>query len=419
LPWQNYRPEKVSQFLRRIWPIIVGVLLLGHTAAPARPYLRVCKKGVIFYYFSSREHSQPQETGLNTTARRPLRPQPLTVTTPMEMAALIPNPDQRHNLRPWVIKAVTRMESKFSTKASSPQGAQDLMHLRLGKTNDLQIVNPGDLTENIWMGTRYLGRLWGKFESRALEAYNGGSQRVHRPLDLSPVRETRALVRDVCNNFLKYTQEQHPELGQGQPGYRFTGSNQLGYSFPVAPPFSFRDTWGEYRSGGRYHHAVDIFAPEGTPVYAITAGVIHQLAIWRGAGITLLMRGQDGKGYGYMHLQRYAAGIFAGRTVKPGELIAYVGRTGIQRDAAHLHLQVYADHHFCRDDLVNPYGLLVQLCNGLGVTDLFHQRIAGLQVPVGESRNFRTEVISGVVIQRGRGSQRRAGDYSTRLTNKF
>lgn len=315
------------------------------------------------------------------------------------------------------------MESKFNTKASSPQGAQDLMHLRLGKANDLQIVNPGDLTENIWMGPRYLGRLWGKFverQSLALEAYNAGRQRVHRHPDLSPIRETRALVRDVCNNFLKYAQEQHPELGQGQPGsYRLTGSNQFGYSFPVAPPFSYRDTWGEYRGGGRYHHAVDIFAPEGTPVYAITAGVIHKLAIWPGAGITLLLRGQDGKGYGYMHLLRYAAGIGEGQTVIPGELIAYVGRTGIQRDAAHLHLQVYADHHFCRDNLVNPYGLLVQLCNGVGVTDLFHQRIARRQVPEGESRNFRTEIISGVVIQRGRGSQPGARDYSTRLTNKF
>jgi murein DD-endopeptidase MepM/ murein hydrolase activator NlpD len=333
------------------------------------------------------------------------------------MAVLVPNVDHHHNLQPLIIKAVTRMESAVNTKASSPQGAPDLMRLRLGKGKDLQIVNPGNLTENIWMGTRYLGRLWGKFvdpQFLALEAYYPGSQPVPRHPDLFLLRETQALVRDVCNNFLQYTQEQHPDLGQGQPGsYRLTGSNQFGYSFPVAPPFSFRDTWGEYRDGGRYHQAVDIFAPEGTPVYAITAGVIHQLAIWRGAGITLLLRGQDGKGYGYMHLQGYAPGIAEGKTVKPGELIAYVGTTGIQRDAAHLHLQVHADQRFCRDDLVNPYGLLVQLCNGVGVTDLFHQRIARLQVPVKESRNLRTEIISGVVIQRGRSSQPRARDYST------
>ena len=39
---------------------------------------------------------------------------------------------------------------------------------------------------------------------------------------------------------------------------------------------------------------------------------------------------------------------------------------------AHLHLQVYPDHQFDRAELLNPYGLLVQLCNGKGVTDLNH-----------------------------------------------
>ena len=51
-------------------------------------------------------------------------------------------------------------------------------------------------------------------------------------------------------------------------------------------------------------------------------------------------------------------------------------RIGILRDAPHLHLQVYANHRFEREELVDPYGLLVQLCNGKGVTNFEHQKIA-------------------------------------------
>ena len=108
------------------------------------------------------------------------------------------------------------------------------------------------------------------------------------------------MVRDACRNFLAYA----PAVPPG-PDF-LADSNPLSYCFPVAPPYSFRDTWGDWRSGGRFHHAVDIVAADGTPVYAITSGVIHTLATWDSAGISLMLRGQDGRVYGYMHLQGYA-----------------------------------------------------------------------------------------------------------------
>ena len=82
-----------------------------------------------------------------------------------------------------------------------------------------------------------------------------------------------------------------------------------------------------------------------------------------------------------MHLQGYAPGLVEGKVVRTGELIGYVGRTGMQTSAAHLHLQVYADQRFCKDELLNPYGFLVQLCHGIGVTDLYQPKIARLEVP--------------------------------------
>lgn len=358
---QNYPYKRVAWFLRKGWPLIAGVLLLSHTAVLAESYIRVRKNGVIYYHFSIREPAQPRQASVNTPAP--------------------------HNLWPSLIKAVNRLEAAGNFKAASPQGVPDLMQLRLGKADDPEAVISDDPQENVWTRARYLGRLSQKFGYRlppASAADHLGSRRINRPQNPAPLQETRTLVRKVWSNFLNCAPGGRPQLAHREPAaYRLPETNQLGYCFPVAQPFSFRDTWGHPRSGGRYHHAVDIAAFEGTPVYAITAGVIHTLATWDGAGISLLLRGHDGYGYGYMHLQGYAEGIVEGKAVRAGEPIAYVGRTGIRRDVPHLHLQVYANHRFERNNLVNPYGLLVQLCGGK-VTDFAPQKIARRRIPAGE-----------------------------------
>jgi murein DD-endopeptidase MepM/ murein hydrolase activator NlpD len=107
-----------------------------------------------------------------------------------------------------------------------------------------------------------------------------------------------------------------------------------------------------------------------------------------------------------MHLQQYAEGIAEGKTVKRGELIGYVGRTGILRSSAHLHLQLYFDHCFSRDKLLNPYELLVQLCNGKGVTDLWDRKTARRQIPGTEVTNNGILRISNFVPRRYQGGQR-------------
>jgi murein DD-endopeptidase MepM/ murein hydrolase activator NlpD len=390
------------------------VLLLGHTAVLAGSYIKVWEKGVVYYYFSSRGQPQPRQAGSDTLAPRRV---PFTSPTGPSLRGaqeFSRETDQPQNLRPRLIHAVMRMESERRLTATSVKGAPDLGQLRLGKAGEVQVVNSSDPAENIWMGPRYLGRLWallGYGSLLASAAPHPGSRRLDRHQAVLPIQETQALVREVCNNFLHYAQEPYLQWGNGKPGAeRFIGSNPCSYCFPVAPSYSFRDSWGDSRSGGRYHHATDIFAWEGTPVYAITAGVIHTLAVWNDAGITLLLRGQDGRGYGYMHLQRYAEGIVEGKGVKSGELIAYVGHTGIRRDAAHLHLQVYADHSFARDELVNPYGLLVQLSNGQGVTEPLHQQMAGRRIPAAEVINSGIVRLSGSVTRRYQGSGRKVED---------
>jgi len=387
-------------FLKGVWFIIAGVLLLGHTPALAGPYLRVCKDGVVYYYFNSREPTQPRQAGKNTPKLRG------------EAWVQVPSP--RHNLSPSAVKAPLRVESKVKPEAVSSLGAPALMPLMPETAEDLQVVNPYDAKSMILAGTDCLLRLLTKLGCRyplALPVDDAGIQRVGRHADVPAGRAPQIGAPEGWKNLLEYAQEQPAELGR-------VGS--LSYRFPVAGPFSFRDTWGESRSGGRrIHRAVDIVAPEGSEVYAITTGVIDTLTTLPEAGITLLLRGQDGKGYGYMHLQGYAPGLVEGKVVRTGELLGYVGRTGMQTSAAHLHFQVYADHRLGKDELLNPYGFLVQLCHGIGVTDLYQQKIARLEDPEIRVNGIQVSRRHNSAALRGRVGQFSVKDSSVLVIKNF
>ena len=181
--------------------------------------MRVCKDGVIHYYFTNRPSQKPSVTRL---ARRNQPPHPLgrPRPSPGELEPLIHEVSQQHNLPASLIKAVIRVESNFNPEATSPKGAQGLMQLMPGTAEDLQVVNPYDAQENVWAGTRYLKMLLEKFNNRlplALAAYNAGPKRVDQHQDVPPIRETQNFVRNVCENFVKYSGEQPPKKSGNPP----------------------------------------------------------------------------------------------------------------------------------------------------------------------------------------------------------
>lgn len=401
--------------LRGAWLIIAGILLLSHAPASATPKIIMFKKGGV-YYISSREQPQANRADKHISSLQWLPYNPQAKPAFPGVKSSITVTDQPHNLLPQLIKAVNRLDSRSKFQTASANGVPNRSQLRLGKTHDLQAGNASDPQENMWTAPRYLGRLWAKTGWRAplaLAASGPGPQQPDLFRNHPPLQEIQAMVRDACKNLLAYA----PAVPPG-PDF-LADSNHLSYCFPVAPPYSFRDTWGDWRSGGRFHHAVDIVAADGTPVYAITSGVIHTLAAWESAGISLMLRGQDGRGYGYMHLQGYAPGIVEGKTVCKGELIAYVGHTGIKRDASHLHLQVYADDSFDRDRLVNPYGLLVQLSNGKGIADWSPPAMARRQIPAAEVVNVGSVTLPGSAPRQYQAKQPRIVDASTWLPNTY
>ncbi len=90
----------------------------------------------------------------------------------------------------------------------------------------------------------------------------------------------------------------------------------------------------------RPHHGVDYAAPAGTPVQAIGDGVIIARAYASGNGNYIKIRHSRGYQSGYLHLQGFAKGITVGSRVEQGQVIGYVGSTGIST-GPHLDFRIW------------------------------------------------------------------------------
>ena len=126
-----------------------------------------------------------------------------------------------------------------------------------------------------------------------------------------------------------------------------------------------RDTFNEARSEGRQHNALDIKAPQGTPVLATTDGVVIKLFQSDKGGITLYQLDPSARYvYYYAHLMRYEDGIAEGKQLRRGDVIAYVGDTG-NAGAGNYHLhfaisKMTSPGKWSGGDPINPYPLLVK-----------------------------------------------------------
>ncbi|MGB9720136.1 MAG: M23 family metallopeptidase [bacterium] len=92
----------------------------------------------------------------------------------------------------------------------------------------------------------------------------------------------------------------------------------------------------------RPHHGLDYAAPVGTPVSSIGDGVVTFKGWKGGYGNLIEIRHKNNFKTRYGHLSRFAKGIFQGKNVKMGELIGYVGSTGLST-GPHLHFELHKD----------------------------------------------------------------------------
>ena len=88
----------------------------------------------------------------------------------------------------------------------------------------------------------------------------------------------------------------------------------------------------------RMHNGIDLACPQGTPIYATRAGRVTTASYQAGgAGNYVSINHLDGFSSIYMHMTHYV--VYPGQNVAQGQLIGYVGSTGIST-GPHLHFGI-------------------------------------------------------------------------------
>ena len=91
----------------------------------------------------------------------------------------------------------------------------------------------------------------------------------------------------------------------------------------------------------RPHHGVDYAAPSGTPVFTVGDGTVIKKGYQkRGGGNYIKIKHNGTYSTTYMHLKGYAKGIKVGDHVRQGDLLGYVGATGLAT-GPHLDFRFY------------------------------------------------------------------------------
>lgn len=79
----------------------------------------------------------------------------------------------------------------------------------------------------------------------------------------------------------------------------------------------------------RPHHGVDYAAPHGTPIIAVGDGTVREAQYRGGNGNIVQIEHNSVYKTAYLHMSRFADGVRAGSRVRQGQVIGYVGSTGL------------------------------------------------------------------------------------------
>lgn len=133
------------------------------------------------------------------------------------------------------------------------------------------------------------------------------------------------------------------------------------YVFPVYGPASYSDTYGAPRATVAWHHGIDIFAPLGAPLLAVTDGTVYSVGWNDIGGNRLWLRDNRGNEYYYAHMSAFSPLAVNGAIVRAGDVLGFVGTSGdAEGTPPHVHFEIHPRQllHLGYDGVVNAYPYL-------------------------------------------------------------
>ncbi len=162
--------------------------------------------------------------------------------------------------------------------------------------------------------------------------------------DGDKIRDGRILAAEFINQGETYRAVYYTDP-KGESGYFSPDGKSMRKAF-LRSPVKFsrissrfsRKRWHPVLSKWRSHKGVDYAAPTGTPIRASGDGKVNFTGTKGGYGKTVIL--QHGGKYStlYAHMSRYARGMKKGKRIKQGQIIGYVGKTGLA-SGPHLHYE--------------------------------------------------------------------------------
>ncbi len=172
--------------------------------------------------------------------------------------------------------------------------------------------------------------------------------RLGRPFGMPIIKAAMVQTRKKPHYIFRYKGRYFDEKGREVESFVFRKPVN---SVRVTSRFTLR-RWHPILHRYRAHLGVDLGGRTGTPVYAAADGRVVYAGRLGGYGNVIKIRHRDGFLTLYAHLHKFRRGIRRGKYVKKGQVIGYIGSTGMST-GPHLHFGLYKNGR-----PINPLGVI-------------------------------------------------------------